>query len=276
MNFMNLPEENATEQSLFYILPIEYEHNPTYGKGAENGSKEIIKASQHLEYYDEQFESEPYEKGIHLLEPLKLNQPEELNKITETVTKIKNKFLISLGGDHAITPAITKGIQGKFSIIILDAHSDFRYSWNNSTQNHACTARNISKNHKTGIIGVRSQDIDEAKEISKNENVTVIKAYELDEKKLKEMLDKLDEKIYISIDADVFDPSFIRNTGTPEPGGLSWETTIEILKTIFQEKKVIGADIVEFAPKNNYEAEAFSLAKLCHKIMAMKLKYNKD
>lgn len=276
MNFMNLPEEKATEEAYFYILPIEYEHNPTYGTGAKNGSKEIIKASQHLEYYDEQFENEPYEKGIHILEPLEINSPEELNKITETTSKIKNKFLIALGGDHAITPAITKGIQEKFSVIILDAHSDFRYSWNNSTQNHACTARNIAQKNKIGIIGVRSQDIDEAKEISKNNKVTIIKAYEFDEKKLKEMLNKLDEKVYISIDADVFDPAFIRNTGTPEPGGLSWDKAIEILKTIFENKNVIGADIVEFAPKNNYEAEAFALAKLAYKIMSLKIKYNKD
>jgi len=271
MNFMNLPEKHAGKESMFYIFPIEYENNPTYGDGAVKGSKEIIKASAYLEYYDEQFDIEPYEKGIHLLKPLKINKPEELNKITETIAGI-NKFIISLGGDHAITPAITK--EKQCSAIILDAHADFRYSWNNSTQNHACTSRILAQKHKIGIIGLRSMDIDEKKEMQKNENVTVIKAYEYEEKKLKNMLDKLDKNVYISIDADVFDCSFIRNTGTPEPGGLSWDRVVEILKTIFENKNVIGADITEFAPKQNHEAEAFALAKLCHKIMALKITYN--
>lgn len=278
---MNLPQEYATKDSLFYILPIEYENNPTYGKAASKGPEEIIKASKHLEYYDEQFDNEPFEKGIFVMNKLSLNsiEPEEtMQKISETVSKVKNKFLISLGGDHAITIGTVKGLEENFkdfSVIILDAHSDFRYSWNNSQFNHASVSRRMVNNHKIGIIGVRSQDIDEAKEIQENENVQIIKAYEYDKTKLKDMLNKLHQNIYISIDTDVFDPSFIRNTGTPEPGGLFWNQLIDMLKIIFKNKNVIGADIVEFSPRNNFEAESFSLAKLCYKLMALHILYSK-
>ncbi|MBT5924507.1 agmatinase, partial [Candidatus Woesearchaeota archaeon] len=92
--------------------------------------------------------------------------------------------------------------------------------------------------------------------------------------KLQEILPKLKQKIYISIDVDVFDPSFMRNTGTPEPDGFQWKTSINILKTIFAQKKVIGCDVVEFAPQINYDAEAYSLAKLVYKMMALHSKSN--
>lgn len=277
MNFMNLPIEYRKEDSFFQILPIEYEGAVTYGKGASKGASEIIKASQHLEYYDEQFDIEPFENGIHTLNPLNLKdkEPEEAIKIiSEESEKHKKKFLISLGGDHSITIGIVKGLEKEndFDVIILDAHTDFFHSWNNSQYNHRCTAQRIIKNHKVLEIGIRSMDIDEKELIDSNENINTIKAYDYDKEMLKQELKKLKNNIYISIDVDVFDPSFIRNTGTPEPGGFFWNDIINILKIIFKEKNIIGADIVEFAPNNNFEAESFSLAKLCYKIMALSIK----
>jgi len=87
---------------------------------------------------------------------------------------------------------------------------------------------------------------------------------------IKSKLKNLKRKVYISIDVDVFDPSFIRNTGTPEPGGFLWNQLLELLEIIFQEKKIIGVDVVEFAPISNYRSEAYSLAKLVHKLMIFK------
>ncbi|MBT5215409.1 agmatinase, partial [Candidatus Woesearchaeota archaeon] len=59
--------------------------------------------------------------------------------------------------------------------------------------------------------------------------------------------------------------------GTPEPGGLDWNTVIDILKLIFKEKEVIGSDIVEFAPEENFRAEAYALARLVYKIIALEI-----
>ena len=182
---------------------------------------------------------------------------------------------MTLGGDHAVTIGVVKGLEkihDDFSIVMLDAHSDFRDSWNNSELNHACVAKQISKQHDVGIIGVRSQDVDESKSVESSKNVHIIKAYDFNMDNLKETLGKLKKNVFISIDVDVFDLSFIRNTGTPEPGGFQWDRVIEILKEIFNQKKVIGADITEFAPKGleeNFRAEAYSLAKLAYKIMSL-------
>ena len=278
MKWMNLPEEYSKGE--FVILPMSYEKSLTFGDGTSKGPYAIIKASEHLEYYDDQFDCEPFEKGIELLEELKLNDktPEEMvSIIANNVSKHKDKFIIGLGGDHAVTIGTVKGLEElheDFSIIQFDAHSDFRDSWNGSSLNHACVSRQISKKHSLLNIGVRSMDVDEKRLIDSTQNVYLVSAYDFSLEKVKEILPNLKEKVFITIDVDVFDPSFIRNTGTPEPGGMSWDKIIDCLKLIFKEKDVIGADIVEFAPKVNFESEAYALAKLAYKIMVMKVKHN--
>jgi len=274
MSWMRLPEEYRTESSKFVILPISYEEQPTFGSGARNGAAAIIKASEHLEYYDEQFDCEPFVHGIRELEEVK-----SLKEVEEAVRDVgKERFLIGLGGDHAVTTAIVKGFEAlhdDFSVLILDAHSDFRDSWNGSQYNHACVARRIVTKHKVAIIGVRSQDSDEAKTAEKNDALRLVKSYEYSDQELKSILDFLGEKVYLSIDVDVFDPSFIRQTGTPEPGGFSWERVIGLLAKLFAAKKVIGADIVEFAPQGaNDHAEGYALAKLAYKLMVLAEKNN--
>lgn len=271
MKFMKLADEYSGEESEFAVLPVEYEFELTYGDGASKGPSEILKASEHLEYYDEQFDAEPFLKGIQTLASIKPEKPEDLLEI-----EVPDKFTVVLGGDHAVTIGVLKSLEKKhddFSVVILDSHSDFFSSWNNSQYNHRCVSQRAAEKHKTLLLGIRSMDVDEKELIEKNENVSMIKAYDFDLEKLKAELPKLSENVYISIDVDVFDISFLRNTGTPEPGGFMWDDVIEILKTIFAEKTVIGADIVEFAPKENFTAEAFSLAKLIYKLLSLKEKF---
>ena len=252
--WMNLSEEY--QRGKFVILPIEYEKDLTFGTGTINGPKEIIAASKHLEYYDEQFDCEPFEKGIELLEPIKASEPEEMiERVSKEIKKHENKFIIGLGGDHSVTIGLVKGqeqIHKDFSVIILDAHADFRDSWNSSSLNHACTAKQVSKNREVALLGIRSMDIDEKTQIENNENVYLLNAYNFNLTKLKELLPKLKDKVYISIDVDIFDPSFIRNTGTPEPGGFNWNQVIAILKTIFKEKEVIEQILLNLPPKKNF------------------------
>lgn len=292
LRWMNLPDKYRTGDSKFVILPIPYENSPTYGEGAAKGPAAIIEASQHLEYYDERLDCEPFEKGIIVEEPLLLpDEPEEaMEEIAAAVKGIvkkdvrvdekegedsEEKFLISLGGDHAITIGTVKGLEESeedFSVLILDAHADMKFSWNNSQNNHACVARRLSTKHKVGVIGVRSMDVDEAKEIEQSENVRIIKAYDYSEKELEKMLEFLGDKVCLSIDVDVFDPSIIRNTGTPEPGGLDWETINKIIATLAVRCRIVAADVVEFAPQGperNYRAEAYALARLVYRLMAL-------
>lgn len=277
MKWMNLPEEFSRGE--FVVLPISYEKNVTYGGGTARGAAAIIEASKHLEYYDSRLDAEAFGTGIETLEEMKLSlvTPEEMvEMIRGKVIALGKKFVVSLGGDHGVTIGIVKGLEqthgDDFSIVQFDAHADFRDSWNGSSLNHACVSRQISKRHSLLNIGVRSMDIDEKKLMDGCSNVHIVKAHEFDLAKIQKLLHNLNKKVYITIDVDAFDPSFIRNTGTPEPGGLNWEQVVRVLEMVFSCKNVISCDIVEFAPKMNFEAEAYALAKLAYRLMGLKMR----
>lgn len=81
-------------------------------------------------------------------------------------------------------------------------------------------------------------------------------------------LEALDsENVYISFDVDFFDPAFVPSTGTPEPGGGTWEQAMSLLRRVFAEKNVIAADVVELAPVAGLVAPDFLVAKLVYKMI---------
>ncbi|MFP4656933.1 MAG: arginase family protein, partial [Candidatus Woesearchaeota archaeon] len=238
MRFMNLPEEFSGKDSRYVILPIEYEGDMTGRDGASKGSSAIIESSYQLEYYDEITGREPFENGIQTLEPLRLQEyePEKaMTEISENVKKLDGKFIVSVGGDHSVTIGVLKGLEEQktdFSVVFIDAHADLFYSWNGSRFNHRCVARYASSRHRIGILGLRSLDKDETDTIEKSDDIHAHYDHQ-DNDKIKQIIGALDNDVYISLDVDAFDPSLIRNTGTPEPGGLSWHSLLKTLELIF-------------------------------------------
>jgi agmatinase len=85
---------------------------------------------------------------------------------------------------------------------------------------------------------------------------------------------QMSSDVYLTIDLDVFDPSFMPSTGTPEPGGIDWYTALQYLKKVFMLKNVVGFDIVEFAPIQNLRAPDFLVAKLYYTLLSYKFRYN--
>ncbi len=268
LQFMNLPEEYAGENSKFLVVNIPWEKDVTYEKGASNGPEEIIKASHQLEYFDIDYEAEIFEKGIKTI----ILNTESFENIKKQIPKINvnEKFPVFIGGDHSVTIPVVKSIDEDFDIVVFDAHADFFYSWNCSENNHRCVNRRLMDNHNILVIGLRSCDIEEFNQINKDDRIDYIKANEFNIGILKEKLSKLKKKVYVSIDVDVFDSSFIRNTGTPEPGGLTWNAVLSALEMVFNEKNIVASDVVEFAPNKGFDAEAYSLAKLVHKLFILK------
>jgi len=80
-------------------------------------------------------------------------------------------------------------------------------------------------------------------------------------------VNKLSENVYITFDVDGFDPSIMPSTGTPEPNGLQWQETMDLLFLIGKKKKIVGADVVEFAPNKSLHYPNETAAKLCYKIL---------
>ena len=293
-NFMNLPKEYRDKnKSRVVILPISFKTKTTRKNESHLGPKAIIDASQELEYFEEDLLCEPHEKGIYTEEQLTIKETDFSkikHKILDKTKKINNKFPIILGSDHSTTIPVVEALEEKekdFGVIVFDAHSDLREAWGKDTWWHACVSREVSKKHKTLLVGIRSMDNNDidflqskqgnntglifAKDLlssKKQHNWDLASCFELEEK-----LRQLPKKVYISIDVDVFDPSIIRYTDTPEPGGLDWTQLNNLLKKVFEEKEVIGVDLVEFSPKAKEKAsfcESYLLSKLIYKIIEYK------
>jgi len=77
--------------------------------------------------------------------------------------------------------------------------------------------------------------------------------------------------VYVTIDLDVFDPSIMSSTGTPEPGGLLWYDVLGLMRTVFENRNVVGFDIVELCPDERNKAPDFLAAKLIYKLLSYKL-----
>jgi agmatinase len=79
---------------------------------------------------------------------------------------------------------------------------------------------------------------------------------------------KMTQPVYITIDLDVFDPSIMPATGTPEPGGLGWYEVLNFIKAVINKKNVLGFDLVELAPIIGQPASDFLTAKLYYKLLS--------
>lgn len=268
-------------KSQIIIVPYGLENTVTYGKGTKKGPRNIISASHHLELYDEDLGYQISDKvGIQTLKTktIKKNNPmalKELEAITQNIIK-ENKFPFIIGGEHTITAGIISALNKSkkpITIVQFDAHTDLRDSYQNIKYSHACAMRRCLdfSNVKLISFGIRSTSKNEISFIKRNKKrIKIFYAKDKndwDSKRIYQMIKN--QNVYITFDVDVFDPSLLPATGTPEPGGLFWNETIDLLKLITKNSKVIGADINELAPIINHEASNFIAAKLVYKLIGL-------
>lgn len=289
-NFLGITEDKycAYKNSKIIIQPIPYEYTSSYLTGSEKGPAAIIKASQFVELYDEELDMETYEKaeGICTLKPLNFNNRKNQKAIDyiekKTYALLKdNKFVISLGAEHTITLGLVKAHQKKYknlSVLQIDAHSDLRQSYHNNPLSHASVMARV---HDIGVpivqVGIRAQCKEESVLIKNTSKITTFYAYQIrkDENWAKKALDALGEDVYITVDADGFDPSVVPAVGTAEPGGMLWYETLAFLKSVFKNKNVVGFDIVEIAPVKGNILSEYNMAKLCYKMLGYQVLYSK-
>ena len=253
------------------IVPVPYEGTVTYGKGASNGPAAIIEASQNVETFD--FASgQNYESlAFHTLKPLELKdmEPEGAMDAVEVcvASLLKDgKLPFLLGGEHSITGPAVRAVSahygGEIGVVQLDAHADLRDEYNGSRHNHACVMARVREIAPAIQLGIRSCSI-EKHELIKKENLRLLGPKQsLPGETLERALDALPEKVYLTIDIDCLDPSIMPSTGTPEPGGFSWEEIRGIVKSVADKKTIVGADVMEFSPIAALRAPDFLAAKL--------------
>lgn len=276
-NFLGI-DEVRPEDAEVLILPIPLEATVSYGKGTGRGPEAIIKASQQVETYDHElgYEVNEHTKISTLPAVVFSEQNSETAQeiIASTAQPFTDKFILSLGGEHSITPALVGEYKKKYpdlSILYFDAHTDMREEWGGTKWSHACAARRCQDNHDIKNIvwvGTRNTALSEQQYINK-EQVNYGNTYDL-----KKILSQLGDNVYISFDVDVFDISTMPATGTPEPGGINWYQAMEIFEAVTREKNVVGADIAECAPipTAGFHAYDFLVAKLAFKLIGYKFR----
>ena len=267
------------------IVPFGLEKTVSYGGGTKNGPREIIKASHQVELYDEELNCEPYKKiGIKTLKPFKIdkNINEALNKISKINREILDKklFPLTLGGEHSITAGCIVPFTKKYKNICLlhfDAHADLRQSYNGEKFSHASAIRRCLDYKNVSLISFGIRNISRSEIPFLKENASRINIFWAKDKK-KWNLSKFkklikNKTVYLTFDVDGLDSSIMPATGTPEPGGLLWDETLDIIRIAAKNSTIVGADINELSPIKGFNSYNFLVAKLAYKIISYKFLY---
>lgn len=272
--YAGIPEEFAKIETAKVVLyPVPYDGTSTWGKGADLGPEAFLTASENMEIYDLESDTEVYKRGVFLEDAPDCNfSPDEMvktvkNKTLEVLSS--GKIFTMIGGEHSVSIGSIMAAAEKYpdiSVLQLDAHSDLRPEYLGTEYNHACALHWASKHTNLIQVGIRSMDVEEKPFVNK-EKVFYAEDLACRNDWQQQVIDKLGDNVYLTIDLDYFDPSIMPSTGTPEPGGLTWYPTLDLLKRLAKQKNIIGFDIVELAPNPTSPASDFLAAKLYYKIL---------
>ena len=261
------------------VLPVPYDGTSTWIKGADKGPEALLEASANMELYDIETDSEVYTKGIATVEPVtEASSPEAMSaEVEKRVGKLidDGKFPVLIGGEHSVSIGAFRAFAKRyerFSVLQLDAHSDMRSEYEDSAHNHACVMAR-AKEVATSIVqvGIRSSASEEYDNIIPDR---IFHAHELryDDEWADRVSSLLEKNVYITIDLDVFDPSIMPSTGTPEPDGLYYREVLDLLTLINENHNVIGLDVVELCPNSTNKAPDFLAAKLIYQFLSLRFR----
>ena len=278
-------DNNFNFKEKVVVVPFGLEKTVSYGGGTRNGPKEIIKASHQVELYDEEMLCEPYKKiGIKTLKPFKIDKDikKALKKMSNINEQILNKklFPITFGGEHSITPGCIAPFVKKYKNLCLlhfDAHADLRESYNGEKFSHASAIKRCLDHKNVSLISFGIRNISKGEIPFLKKNSSRIKIFWAKDKikwnlnKFKKMIKNKD--VYLTFDVDGLDSSIMPATGTPEPGGLLWDETLDIIRIAAKNSNIVGADINELSPIKGFNSYNFLVAKLAYKILSYKFLY---
>ncbi|WP_203257083.1 agmatinase [Hyunsoonleella ulvae] len=281
--YAGIPDKyTKLEQAKIVLIPVPYDGTSTWQKGADKGPEAFLEASENMELYDIETDIEVYKEGIHLAEAVTENDSPEtmveaVHKAVKSYIK-KNKFVTIFGGEHSISIGTIRAFNEAFNnltVLHIDAHADLRQSYEGSTCNHACAVYEASLQTNLIQVGIRSMD---AKEKSVMDLDKTYFAHDMvvNDSWIESVIDQMTNNVFITFDLDAFDPSILPSTGTPEPGGLLWYETLDFLKQVFEEKNVVGFDIVELCPNENDKSSDFLAAKLYYKMLSYKFQIEEN
>jgi len=270
-------EEASLARARVVIIPAAFDQTTSYLPGTRFGPKAILEASRQVEFYDEELDREPFEIGVATLAEIDVEPADieaGMRRLEEVAGEVaaQGKIPFTLGGEHSLTLAPVAALLRRYpalSVLQLDAHLDLRDSYQGTKLSHASVMRRIRElGAPTVAVGIRAVSREEADYVHK-EKVPVhlgreIRARGLD---VDAVLADLGNPVYVTVDLDAFDPAYVPGVGTPEPGGLTWDEGLRLLRAVCERRQVVGCDIVELCPIPGQPGSDFFAAKLVNKMI---------
>ncbi len=264
------------------IVPCPYEATTSYGTGTKGGPRAVLEASQQVELFDDELWTESHKIGIAthkeiFMAPVTGESDGPFFELYEAVKPIVEfgKFPIVIGGEHSLSLGAVRACAERYSdlsVLQIGAHSNCRKSYTGNPYSHASVAYHIYKralkNPRITQVGVRSISSEEVTWMEKDKpNINIFWARQQDRWNFQEIVSTLSNNVYLSISVDALDCSVMPATGTPEPGGMTWEQLLGLIKVLCIKRNVVAADIVELAPIPGMHAPDFLCAKLLYKLI---------
>lgn len=270
--------QSAFESARFVVLPAPYDATTTWRGGTRGGPEAIIAASMNMELWERELGREVGEVGIHTapdIEPL-MSGPEAMAaRIEEVVGEVldAHKVPVLLGGEHSLSLGGVRALAARserLTVVQIDAHTDLRDEYAGTRFGHGCVTRRASElpNVRIVQIGLRSTSREEAQSVPAN-----VSQFWADDilpdfgANLPSLLANVSGDVYLTFDVDGCDPSWMPDTGTPEPGGLSFYQVRDLFRALCgkSDVRVRALDCVELI--GGHEASAFAVARLLYKVM---------
>ncbi len=252
---------SSREDARISIIGVPLDITTSYRPGTRFAPSTIRESSYVLEEYDlingGDIRNVPFEDKGDLI--LHGGIEDILKEIREAVRGIieRKRIPFVIGGEHLLTLPVVETLKekGDFSIIVFDAHADMRDEYAGQRYSHATVMRRISEivpEDRIYQFGIRSGSLEEA-EYYKGHRINVFYTdMFLSDKRIDySVFNRFNgERVYLSVDIDVFDPAFAPGTGTPEPCGLMPFHLMSAIRAL-KGCSLVGFDIVEVSPPSD-------------------------
>lgn len=271
-------DANSDFDSARYVfLGVPYDATGTHRRGTGLAPRAMRKESWNFEAYLPEHDVDLLAVKIHDMGDLpELTSPADLEKsLSSAIKKIlaDNKIPLTMGGEHSISQFIVSQFKD-ISVLVFDAHLDFRSDFEGDRNSHACASRRMSE--IVGVkrmlpVGIRSICMDELAD-AKKLDLKYITAEEItsqDTVKLLKTIDKLlPGNLYVSLDMDALDPAYAPGVGTPEPFGLDPILARDVIRHVAH--RTVGYDLVEVCPTHDNGNTSALAAKLLRDFIGMR------
>jgi agmatinase len=272
-------DAHSFPQARAAVLPVPFERTTSYGAGTKAGPEAILAASRQVELYDEELGLEICDAGIHTLPAMESpfqKTEDAFAEMRRTASWLAGagKFFVALGGEHALTAPLVAGTaehHGGLSVLQIDAHADLRESYHGDPNSHASAMRRTLDYAPCVQVAIRNLSAPEAA-AAPGLRTKIFYDWNMrdDPRWMDAVVDALSDRVYVTIDLDGLDPAIMPSVGTPEPGGLSWRETLNLLRRVMQRRTVVACDVVELCPLPGLAGPDFLAARLVYKLIGYK------